>query len=67
MATFPEGTAHSNINRMFSLYYVYLYFLFFYHFGFEGETLVLIALVPGHCLPFSYKAWTSIISALIKQ
>ena len=24
------------------------------HFGFEGETLVLIALVPGHCLSFTY-------------
>ena len=23
------------------------------HFGFDGGTLVLIASVPGHCLPFS--------------
>ena len=23
------------------------------HFGFEGWTLVLIASVPGHCLPFT--------------
>ena len=22
------------------------------HFGFEGRTLILIALVPGHCLTF---------------
>ena len=24
------------------------------HFGFEGETLVLVAPVPGHCLPFCF-------------
>ena len=24
------------------------------HFGFEGETLVLIALVPSHSLSFTY-------------
>ena len=23
------------------------------HFGFEGGTVVLIAQVPGHCLPFT--------------
>ena len=39
---------------MFSLYYVYL---LFFHFGFEGGTLGLIASVPGHCLPFAYQ-WT---------
>ena len=27
--------------------------LVLYHFGFEGETLVLIASVPGHCLSFT--------------
>ena len=24
------------------------------HFGFDGGTLVLIALVPDHCLPFTF-------------
>ena len=24
-----------------------------FHFGFEDRTLVLIASVPGHCLPFT--------------
>ena len=28
--------------------------LFISHFGLEGETLVLIAPVPGHCLPFYF-------------
>ena len=28
------------------------------HFGFEGRTLVLIAPVPGNCLPFTfYSSW----------
>ena len=26
------------------------------HFGFEGGTLVLIAPIPGHCLPFTFFA-----------
>ena len=26
----------------------------FYHFGFEGETFVVIASVTGHCLPFFF-------------
>ena len=29
------------------------------YFGFEGGTLVLIALVPGHCLPFTFSAYIS--------
>ena len=51
MANFWERAAHL-VNRMFSLYHVC-----FSHFGFEGGTVVLIAPVPGHCLPI-----TSIIS-----
>ena len=27
-------------------------FSYFHYFGSEGETLVLITSVPGHCLPF---------------
>ena len=31
------------------------YFKFsYFHFGFEGGTLVLIALVPDHCLSFTF-------------
>ena len=48
MATFWEKAAHS-VNRMFSLLCLYVALVVF-HFSFEGGTLVLIALVPGHCL-----------------
>ena len=27
------------------------------HFGFEGGTLVMIALAPGHCLYFTFDSW----------
>ena len=45
-------------NSLFGLPYVVFVFLLFVvlvisHFGFEGGTLVLIASVPGHCLPFT--------------
>ena len=46
MATFWERAAHS-VNRMMSLLYLVS------HLGFEGGTLVLIATVTGHCLPFN--------------
>ena len=39
---------------MFSLYYVYLYFLVDFEFPFEGKTLVLITPAPDHCYFFSY-------------
>ena len=35
------------------------------HFGFEGRTLVLIASVTGHCLPFKFyefKQYTILLS-----
>ena len=48
MATFLERAAIS-VYRMFSLY-----ILLISHFGFEGGTLVLIALVPGNCLSFTF-------------
>ena len=48
-ATFWERVARSN-KRMFSLHYVYFVF-FLSYFSFEGGTMGLIALVPGHCLP----------------
>ena len=33
---------------------VFIVILVISHFGFEGGTLVLIASVPGHCLPFTF-------------
>ena len=49
MATVMERTAHS-VNRMAcSLCIISIYFLVVSHVGFEGWTLVLIPLVPGHC------------------
>ena len=50
MATFCERTAHS-VNRM---YYCLCLFvaLIVSHICFDGRTLVLIASVPDHCLPF---------------
>ena len=39
---------------MFSLYNRLFVILVVSNFGFEGETLVRIAPVPGHCLPFTF-------------
>ena len=36
---------------MFSLY-MFIVILVVSHFGFKSGTVVLIVLVPGHCLPF---------------
>ena len=56
MATFGEihVAAHS-VNRIISLYYMYMY-VYVKYFGFEDRALVLIAPVPSHCLPF-YSTW----------
>ena len=51
MSTFWEKVAHS-VYRMFSLYFDNVILVLF-HFSFEVETLVLVASVPGHCLPFT--------------
>ena len=51
MATFWERAAHS-VNRMFSLLCLFVA-LVVSLFGFKGRTLVLIASVPGHFLPFT--------------
>ena len=48
MTTFWEIAAHS-VDRIFSFV-----ILVIFHFGFEVGTLVPIALVPGHCLPFTF-------------
>ena len=54
MATFWEIAAHSPVNRMFSLYFVYDYFyVVFSHFGFEVGTGVLIAPASCHCSPLT--------------
>ena len=50
MATFRERAVHT-VNHMLTLYYDFV-ILVVSHFDFEGRTLVLNALVPGHCLPF---------------
>ena len=52
VATFWERAAHS-VNRMFTLLCLFVA-LIVSHFGFEGGTLVLIASVPDHCLPFPF-------------
>ena len=42
---------------MFSLYFDLMLFviLVISHFGFEGRTLIMIASVSGHCLPFTFQ------------
>ena len=50
MATFWERAAHL-VNRRFSLLCLFVG-LVVSDFGYEGMTLVLIASVPGYCLPF---------------
>ena len=52
----PVFNAANSVKRMFSLYFVFLYFFFVIisHFGFEQETLVLATHIPRHCLPILY-------------
>ena len=52
MATFWERAAHS-VNRVFSLLCLFVA-LVVSPFCFQGRTLVLIASIPGHCLPFTF-------------
>ena len=52
MATFLERVAHS-VNNMFALLCLFVA-LVVSHFCIEGRTLILIASVPGHCLPFTF-------------
>ena len=52
MANFWERAAHS-VNHMFSLLCLFVA-LVVSHFDFEDMTLVLIASVPGLCLPFTF-------------
>ena len=51
----PFGKGLHILSTLCSLCYVYLYAaLTVSHFCFEGKTLVMIASVPGHCLPFTF-------------
>ena len=52
MAPFWERAAHS-VNRMFSVLCLFV-ILVVSHFGCGSRALVLIAQVPGHCLPFTF-------------
>ena len=51
MATFWER-ADLSVYHIFSLYFDSIILVISY-FGFKGGALVLIAPVPGHCLPFT--------------
>ena len=53
MATICERAALS-VNRMFSFYIMLFAIWVIPDFGFEGKCLVLIAPVPGHCLPIAF-------------
>ena len=48
MATFWEMAARS-VNNFFSLYFVYLEYIFISRFGFKSAICLLIAPVPVHC------------------
>ena len=67
MATCWEGAAHS-VNHVLSLLCIFV-ILVVSNFGFEGETLVLIAPVPDHCLHFTSqkKNWTQRIKSMIDE
>ena len=56
MATCWDRAAHS-VNRMFSLLCLFVA-LVVSHFDFEGRTLVLIASVPDHRLPFTFSEYS---------
>ena len=50
-----KGNISIGFCHMFSLYLT-MQSLVISHFGFEGGILVLIASVPGHCLPFTFQS-----------
>ena len=53
MATFWDIAARS-VGHMFSLSFVYLYFLFISHSGFKSGIWLLIAAVPVHCFSITF-------------
>ena len=53
MATFWEIAARS-VSNLFSLYFVYLSYLFIYRFDFKSGICLLIAPVPVHCFSITF-------------
>ena len=53
MATFWETAARS-VSNLFSLYFVYLLYLFISRFGFKSVICLLIAPVPVHCFSITF-------------
>ena len=53
MATFWEIAARS-VSNLFSLYFVYLIYLFISRFGFKSGICLLIAPVPVHCFSITF-------------
>ena len=64
MATFWEIAARS-VNNLFSLYFVYLKYLFISRFGFKSGICLLIAPVPVHCFSITLATELSDIFTLI--
>ena len=55
MATFWEIAARL-VNKLFSLHFVYLKFLFISRFGFKSGICLLIAPVPVHCFSITFES-----------
>ena len=53
MAIFWEIAARS-VSNLFSLYFVYLQYLFISRFGFKSKICLLIVPVPVHCFSITY-------------
>ena len=51
--SFWEIAARS-VNNLFSLYFVYLFYLFISRFGFKSGICLLIAPVPVHCFSITF-------------
>ena len=59
VATFWEIAALS-VNNLFSLYFVYLKYLFISRFGFKSGICLLIAPVPVHCFSITFNVQGSV-------
>ena len=60
MATFWEIAARS-VSNLFSLYFVYLKYIFISRFGFKSGVCLLIAPVPVHCFSITFKKVSSLV------
>ena len=56
MATFWEIATRS-VSNLFSLYFVYLFYLFISCFGFKSGICLLIAPVPVHCFSITFQKY----------